>query len=78
MSSSRPPEAGTELPDRADLPDDEGAGALDIFPEGVGFRDEGDDPMTYAVAGTFCCHAASRGRSGRRRRRPGAAGPAAR
>ena len=50
MSSSRPPEAGTELPDRADLPDDDGAGAPDIFPEGVGFRDETDDPMTYAVS----------------------------
>ncbi|WP_020142124.1 cell wall metabolism sensor histidine kinase WalK [Terracoccus sp. 273MFTsu3.1] len=49
MSSSRPPEAGTELPSRADLPDDDGAGAPDIFPEGVGFRDESDDPMTYAV-----------------------------
>src|SRR6476661_8039959 len=53
MSSSRPPEAGTELPDRADLPDDDGATAPDLFPEGVGFRDDLDDDtderMTYAA-----------------------------
>jgi len=53
MSSSRPPETGTELPDRADLPDDEGASPLDLFHEGVGFRDDlddgTDDRMTYAV-----------------------------
>jgi two-component system OmpR family sensor kinase len=53
MSSSRPPEAGTELPDRADLPDDDGATAPDLFPEGVGFRDDldddTDDRMTYAA-----------------------------
>ncbi|MGO4663907.1 sensor histidine kinase [Terrabacter sp. 2TAF16] len=52
MSSSRPPEAGTELPDRADLPDDD-ATAPDLFPEGVGFRDDldddTDDRMTYAA-----------------------------
>ncbi|KRB47364.1 cell wall metabolism sensor histidine kinase WalK [Terrabacter sp. Root181] len=53
MSSSRPPETGTELPDRADLPDDDGASPLDLFHEGVGFRDDldddTDDRMTYAV-----------------------------
>jgi len=57
MSSSRRPETGTDLPNRADLPDDDGANAPDLLPEGVGFRDYVDDPggtngaapMTYAV-----------------------------
>jgi two-component system, OmpR family, sensor kinase len=42
MSSSRRPETGTELPDRADLPDDDGANAPDLAPEGVGFGDDLD------------------------------------
>src|SRR6476469_6023732 len=46
MSSSRPSDTGTELPDHADLPDADGAIAPDLFSEGVGFRD--DDTGEYA------------------------------
>ncbi len=47
MSSSRPSDTGTELPDPADLPDADGATAPDVFSEGVGFRD--DDTDEYAA-----------------------------
>src|SRR3954468_2220385 len=55
MSSSRPSETGTELPDRPtplDLPDDDGASAPDLFGEGSDFRDdeERDDTRTFAVS----------------------------
>ncbi|GAA2481520.1 HAMP domain-containing sensor histidine kinase [Terrabacter carboxydivorans] len=56
MSSSRPSDTGrvddTDLPDPADLPEDDGSGPADLFPEGVGFSnesDDSDDPTTYAV-----------------------------
>src|SRR4051795_9128925 len=49
MSSSRPPETGTELPDRADLPDDDGASAPG-FPQGVGFVDDESEDGTSAYA----------------------------
>lgn len=53
MSSSRPSETGrvddTDLPGPADLPEDDESGVADLFPEGVGFRDETDEPTTYAV-----------------------------
>src|SRR6478752_5757203 len=43
MSSSRPSDTGTELPDPADLPDADGAIAPDLFSEVVGFRDDDSD-----------------------------------
>src|SRR6478672_2126059 len=55
MSSSRPSDTGhlddTDLPDPADLPEDDGSSVADLFPEGVGFSDAGDhDTTTYAVS----------------------------
>lgn len=55
MSSSRPSDTGhlddTDLPDPADLPEDDGSSVADLFPEGVGFSDAGDhDATTYAVS----------------------------
>src|SRR6478752_9306385 len=43
MSSSRPSDTGTELPDPADLPDADGAIAPDLFSEVVGSRDDDSD-----------------------------------
>ncbi|GAA3692369.1 HAMP domain-containing sensor histidine kinase [Terrabacter ginsenosidimutans] len=55
MSSSRPSDTGhlddTDLPDPADLPEDDGSSVADLFPDGIGFSDADDhDATTYAVS----------------------------
>ncbi|MEW1952563.1 HAMP domain-containing sensor histidine kinase [Terrabacter sp. NPDC080008] len=53
MSSSRPSDASVDRPDPADLPEDDGSSAANLFRDGVGLSDDPDvldEPAPYAVS----------------------------